>query len=281
MVETTPFVFQGKLYRFEWVRPEYEGNKAGSHYRIVEPTTGETVSTFGAGHTFGCAYVEGDTVWVFGTRDFSGSSIGAFWSKDLKTWESAVAMELPGWKLFNCSVCKGPDGYIMAFEVGHPPEVTGTPFTTRFLKSPDLRKWELIPEPAVYTKDRYSACPTIRFLDGFYYMAYLEHMVPAWQFQTYMARSRDLIRWELSPRNPVLKHEPEQDKQIHNDRLTPEQRERIKAAEDINSSDIDWCEHDERVVIHYSWGSQRGVEFLAEAVFEGTEAQFLKGWFPE
>jgi len=32
---------------------------------------------------------------------------------------------------------------------------------------------------------------------------------------------------------------------------------------------------------HNSWGDQVGTEFLAEAVYEGTERQFLTGWFPE
>jgi hypothetical protein len=36
-----------------------------------------------------------------------------------------------------------------------------------------------------------------------------------------------------------------------------------------------------RLVINYSWGNQQGIEFLAEAVYEGTEADFLRAWFPE
>ena len=36
-----------------------------------------------------------------------------------------------------------------------------------------------------------------------------------------------------------------------------------------------------RVIINYSWGNQHGIEHLAEAVFEGTLQQFLKGWYPE
>ena len=52
-----------------------------------------------------------------------------------------------------------------------------------------------------------------------------------------------------------------------------------KNAKDINNSDIDFCEFNGRVIINYSWGNQHGKEFLAEAIYEGTLKQFLKGWF--
>jgi hypothetical protein len=92
-------------------------------------------------------------------------------------------------------------------------------------------------------------------------------------------RSKDLIHWEPSPLNPVLRGSDE-DHVIRNARLTPEQRERIVKAEDSSNSDIDFCEYQGRLVIFYSWGNQRGVEFLAEAEYDGTQADFLRGWFP-
>lgn len=49
----------------------------------------------------------------------------------------------------------------------------------------------------------------------------------------------------------------------------------------MSNSDIDFCEFGGRLVINYSWGNQQGIEFLAEAVYEGTEASFLRAWFPE
>jgi hypothetical protein len=260
LVETTPFVFKDHLYRFDWVRPDYAGNTEGSHYRIIDPTSQKTLSSFAPGHAFGCAFVEGDTVWVFGVEKPGGDKISAFWSADLKKWERVSAMELAGWTLFNTSACKCPDGYLMAVEVGSPPQIVGTGFTTRFLKSKDLRKWELIPEPAVYTKDRYSACPTIRYVDGIYYMLYLEQM-QGWSFQTYIARSRDLIRWELSPRNPVLRADVG-DKKMANGSFTAEEQKTIASAEDINNSDIDFVEFGGKVMIYYSWGNQKGIEFL-------------------
>ena len=93
-------------------------------------------------------------------------------------------------------------------------------------------------------------------------------------------RSKDLVNWEPSPLNPVLKASDE-DKRIANPRLTEAQRERIRTAKNINNSDIDFCEHEGRVIINYSWGDQHGTEHLAEAVYDGAEAEFLQGWFPD
>jgi hypothetical protein len=37
----------------------------------------------------------------------------------------------------------------------------------------------------------------------------------------------------------------------------------------------------QEIIINYSWGNQQGVEHLAEAVYEGAQEQFLRGWFPQ
>ena len=76
----------------------------------------------------------------------------------------------------------------------------------------------------------------------------------------------------------MLKASPE-DKKILNPKITAAERERIAQAEDINNSDIDFCEYEGRLIVSYSWGNQQGNEFLAEGVYEGTLEKFLKGWF--
>lgn len=83
-----------------------------------------------------------------------------------------------------------------------------------------------------------------------------------------------------SPVNPVLRASDE-DRQIANPRLTEAQRQRIAKARNINNSDLDFCEYKGHLIINYSWGNQQGVEHLAEAVYEGTQEQFLRGWFPQ
>ena len=98
-------------------------------------------------------------------------------------------------------------------------------------------------------------------------------------YEQYVVPSRDLIHWESSPLNPVLRA-TEEDRRIANPNLTLEQRERIRTAVNINNSDIDFCEYGGELVITYSWGNQRGVEHLGAARFDGTLAEFLLGWFP-
>ena len=280
MVETTPIVFQGRLYRFEYVRANHWANKTGkSYFRFIGVATGRPTPAFAVGYDLGSAFVEGGTVYVYGVERWDGPDIHVFRSKDLKTWSSQVALKTPGWGLFNTSVCRGRGRYVMAFEVGKPPEVVGRRFTMRFAESKDLLNWTLLPELAVYTKERYSACPALEFLDGYHYMVYLEAR-PGPTYEPHLVRSKDLARWESSPLNPVMRFSPE-DKLIANPKLTAEHRARIAKAVNLNNSDVDLCEFEGKVVIYYSWGNQRGVEHLAEAVYEGTLRSFLLGFFPE
>ncbi|KYH41116.1 MAG: hypothetical protein AYL33_004920 [Candidatus Bathyarchaeota archaeon B63] len=167
----------------------------------------------------------------------------------------------------------------MAIELGEPPEVVGVPFTIRFAESEDLINWRLTSPRCVYSKDRYTACPTIRFLDDYYYMIYLEAK-PGPAYEPHITRSRNLIQWQSSPFNPVMSFSAD-DKRIANPELTAEQRERIAGAVNVNNSDIDLCEFGGKTIIYYSWGNQQGTEFLAKAIYEGTLREFLHGFFPE
>ena len=75
--------------------------------------------------------------------------------------------------------------------------------------------------------------------------------------------SRDLIHWDPSPLNPILRASAT-DKLVANPNLTESQRARIAHAVNLNNSDIDFCEWQGRLVINYSWGNQQGVEHLAQ-----------------
>ncbi len=283
MVETTPLVIDGRLYRFEYVRDNYRPNKTGrSYFRFKDVRTNAVSEPFGEGCHFGSAYNDKGTVYVFGVPVIGGESMKAFRSNDLIHWEEKEILNLAGWKLYNNSVCKGADGYIMAFEIGAPPEECGRPFTIRFALSRDLWNWTLTGPECVYSKDRYTACPYIQYLprDGFYYMVYLESL-PGWAYVPYIARSTDLETWHRSPVNPVLMYDDKEDKKLAHPFFTAEERERIAGALDINNSDVDMCEFNGRTVINYSWGNQTGNEFLAEAVYEGPLEKFLQGFFEE
>ena len=279
LVETTPIVFKGTLYRFEYVRSSYWANDTGdSFFRFVEHDSGEAGPPFAQGYHLGSAFVDGDAVYVTAVNIWDGERVEVFASQDMERWERWNALDLPGYGMFNTSVCKAEGLYVLMFEVGRPPEVAGVPFTARFATSGDMRRWELTPPECTYSKDRYTAPHCLRYLDRYYYNFYLEALPGS--YEQYVVRSRDLIHWEMSPLNPVLRASDE-DRRIANARLPRELRERIGAATNINNSDIDLCEHRGQVIINYSWGNQQGIEHLAEAGYDGTLSEFLLGWFPD
>ncbi len=279
MVEVTPIVWHGTLLRFEYVRDNYKHNPVKQAcFRFVSIATGAATEPFALGYHLGCAFAANDTMYVYGVKEWGANTIEAFWSTDLKTWQHGTALEVPKAKIFNTSVCRGPDGYVMAIEFGEPADWVGNGFTNLFAQSKDLLHWAMMPPQCVYTKERYSACPALRFLDGCYYMVYLE-AYPGPHYMPHIVRSKDLEHWESSPLNPMMRPGPE-DKQIANPKLSEEERKRIAEAKDINNSDLDFCEFGGKTILYYSWGNQQGNEFLAEAAYAGTESQFLKAWFP-
>ena len=137
--------------------------------------------------------------------------------------------------------------------------------------------WKILSEEHIYAKDRYTAPHALRFLDGYYYNFYLEIHDG---FEMRVVRSKDFINWEASPLNPVLKSS-EDDKKIANQNISVEFLKKIASAENTNNSDIDFCEFNGKLMINYCWGNQEGSDFLAEAYYDGTLEEFLRGWFPE
>lgn len=278
LVETTPIVFRDRLYRFEYVREGYRGNTTGdSYFRFVDHATGDYSAPFAHGYHLGNVFEEAGVLYVTGTNIWDGERVDIFASDDMQSWETWNALNLPGWGIFNTSMCRGETQYVLMFEVGKPADIAGVPFTARFAVSDDLRTWELTAPECTYEKGRYTAPHCLRYLEGYYYNFYLEANPGPWYDQR-LVRSRDLIEWEPSPLNPVLAASDD-DRVPVSDALTEDELARIAGAVNINNSDIDFCEFQGKVIINYSWGNQLGVEHLAEAVFEGSLREFLMGWY--
>ena len=199
-----------------------------------------------------------------------------FASKDLKTWETWNAIPAGKYGIYNSSVCRAADGFVLMFEIDRPAAEAGVPFTARFAKSKDFRNWSVTGPECAYAKDRYTAPHCLRWADGWFYDFYLEARDG---YEMRVVRSQDLVTWTASPLNPVLRAGPE-DKIIANPQMNDGQRYRVAHARNLNNSDLDFCAFNGRLLINYSWGNQQGVEHLASAVYDGTEAQFLRGWFP-
>ena len=288
LTEVNPVVFKGRLYRFEYIRGSetttpYYGNKLGHAYsRFVDHETGETTTPHAFNHCLTCAFIDNDTAYVTGANKWGGERIEMFVSKDLENWEHYNVLTLPGYGIFNTSICKADDKYVLMFEIDGPPEVAGIKYTAKFATSPDLKNWTLTPPECTYDKSKPSAPHCLRYLDGYYYNFYMETIgeKPNRNWEMSLARSKDLINWQPSPLNPVIKP-TEDDHKIANPNLANAQKERITKATNINNSDIDFCEYNGQLIINYMWGNQKGIEHIAEAIYRGTQNQFLKGWFPE
>lgn len=273
IVEASPFVFNGKLYWVEWMR-------AGNYLRIVDRESGKEISRLGYKHAFPCVFVEGGIVYVVGTklnRASGGNTLTIFTSKNITTWSEKVIFDNPDYVLFNTSLAKTKDGYVMSIEVNNLSKEAPASFAARFLESKDLKSWRLLPRVYSHGYDRYTAPHCLRWVNGWYYLFYLEAGKPT-GYEQFITRSRDLINWEYSLLNPVLAASS-QDKYIKNNFLTVQDVEKISNAENINNSDIDFIYFNDRLMISYSWGNQSGAEFLAQAEYLGSEKVFLESWF--
>lgn len=285
-VESTPVVWEDRLLRFEWVRCSQWGKAGGvtrevGCYHFVDMADESSIGEFADDHSFGCCYAENGKMFVHGVRGPGGGNIlDTFVSSDLKNWESSVAVELPeDVKIYNTSVCKGPDGYIMAIEIGGKNPMVGNPFTNIFARSDDLINWTVLDtDTHCFLKERYTACPCIRYFDGYYYIIYLE-IAPFRQLFPYIVRTRDLVDFESGIVNPIFFPDADDKKVIYPERFTEEELDYIAHAVDCNNSDFDMCYYNGKTVITYSWGNQFGKEFLALAEYDGTEEEFVKSFF--
>ncbi len=94
----------------------------------------------------------------------------------------------------------------------------------------------------------------------------------------HLVRSVDLRQWQQSPFNPFLDFSAAD--YLCKSEFPLAEKGIINRAVNINNSDADLCEYENKVIIYYSWGDQKGVEFLAEAFAPGPLNQFLASWFP-
>ena len=297
-VETTPVVWQGHFLRFEWMRSSawdsFHKQRDVGFYRFYDMETEEPVGAdFAFDRLFGCCYAENGVMYAHGVRgrkidhdiksnaETTTNVIDVFWSSDLMNWESKTALVLPEYlRVFNTSVCKGKDGkYVMAIEIAGPHEIVGPHYKCVFAVSDDLLSWELLPiEDHLFRKDRYTACPAIRYFDGFYYVVYLESL-PYSRYVPYIVRSADLINWEVSVKNPFMFYDDGDKAVIHPERFTEDELNFINNSVNCNNSDVDFCEFEGKTYILYSWGNQHGKEFLGLATYDGGLEEFLESYF--
>ena len=256
--EATPIVWKGRLTLLECIRPASSKNQQDKHYLTLKDVeTGKQLARFGQGYSLASAIVHDGKVHVFASllANNAWNDVTHFESADLVTWNKNIAIHQEKEQLFNSSVCQTPDGFVMAYESNDP---RYTRFTIKFARSNNLRDWKKVPD-ITFGPDRYAACPCIRYVDGYYYVMYLEHRLPKWFFETCLVRSKNLKDWEASPIDPLITPGPD---------------------EGINTSDPDIVEYHGRTWLYYSIGDQRSWIKLKRASYPGTLREFYESRFP-
>ncbi|OYY34794.1 MAG: hypothetical protein B7Y28_12335 [Polaromonas sp. 16-63-31] len=253
VMESTPIVFNWTMYAIIHKRSP-RGAPLVSEV-IIQEIGGKHIATLQLpGLSLISAFVDGGRVTIFASDSEKSDLVVSLSSADLRNWSKpeTVLRAAPDQQILNTSVTRGPAGFVMAYEVQEK-GVVG--FTPRFATSPDMRNWTPVGEP--FDRTRYAACPTLRHIDGWYYMLYLtilDEDNAKKRFVTVAARSRDLKVWQHATK-PAF--EP-------------------TGGEGINNSDVDMVQALGVTTFLYADGDQQDRVALKRAVYIGSEGDFFR-----
>jgi len=271
-MENTPVIFRQRPMLVQNERSIKPAEQEQAYLFVQDLVTGREVARLGTGFSFVSAFVHGDELNVFGTVNTNKEwtkDVYRFWSSDLKSWKQELAIRREGNEhLFNTSVCRDGQGFLMAYESNKPVQ-----WSFRFARSKDLARWERVPGVgfADLQEQSFCACPAIRYLAPYYYVIYgiqrdkgpgtrYEYLLAETKYVTAIARSRDLALWELSPtRHPMLDPIP---------------------GEGINNTDADLFEHEGNTYVYYATGDQATWGTIRVAMYAGPVREFLEAYFP-
>ena len=282
--EMTPFIFRGTEYRLVNVpnKEAYECYPAAmpskgihdDHFIIYNVAEDRIMSAPLYNSYFGSAFVYGDRVYCF-CADYELDR--PWWhcrrllmisSDDLVTWtRPKIVLEGdPGERLFNTSVTFDGKKFIMLYE-----NSSYHPFTFKFAESDDLENWTKIPD-AVYGKEKYVGGPTLEFFGGYYYVTYVNifknEETGKNNYDTRIARSRDLVSWEDSPHSVLMPPYDFPD---------PERPD----LQQTNASDAEFLEKDGKTYAFWCGGNQETAGFARHyrSEYSGTLRQLFESFF--
>lgn len=279
LVETSPFVFNNKLYLLEnnqrfW---DIQGAIPGEYFhedevRIREVVSDKIISVPLKNHGFGTVLVWNECVYVFAGnygqqkpwRQITEISMTS--SKDLKNWtEPRTVLKTSGNEFFyNTAVCRGKDKFILLYETN---DVRWTPFTFRYVESNDLISWEEIPG-AIYGEDKYVGGPALYYEGDWYYTLYLESIEGG--YETRITRSKDLIHWIDAPKDrPFITFDT-----VHKNipLIDP-------AISESNASDVELCCFRGKTILYFTGSDQTTAGDLQWAIYEGKPKQLFEFFF--
>lgn len=260
--ENTPVIFNGQQLDIVW-KHDVIHSEFGLSFDIHDGETQTLLSNVHFPYGFICALVSNGTLYVFGSsQEPMGTQnvIAMTSSTDLQTWTTPVTVLTapPGATFYNTSVAPDATGFIMAAEFCvYAPDC----YDFHFYHSTDLTNWTHV--GGSVASGIYTACPMIRFSNGYYYVTYLRNFDQIYMV-TFIARSKDLTTWEFSPQAVIA---PDDD-----------------GSDGMNTSDMDMVElPDGRVKVIFANGYQVTGDghYVNDRVayYEGTQDEFFAEFF--
>ena len=278
--EASPFIFKGREYYILNFSPVHDSLPEGSreHARIVDAETGEMGEPIFEGYYFISAYSDPreDKVYCFAPRFdgpqawVTGHAMDYICSDDLIHWSkpAPVTENYSCGCLLNTGVTFDGERYVMLVEVRD----VGKPFSVKFLESKDLKSWSFVEGALFRNNITYLGAGAIYFVpeDGFYYITYLNEFTNEetgdLNYDTHIARSRDLKHWERGKR-PVLF--PDYDHIISGS----------SGIREINASDAEFIEINGKVKAYGAGGNQLGTKDRFTCRYNGSMAKLFSGFF--
>lgn len=280
--EVTPFVFNDRLYRLEnFVRSHDFPGKEHSYrfrengFRIVDVAEDRIISIPLLNNYFAVAFPWENRCYVFtgafdsGSKPWQLHKTLMMYSDDLISWSKpqVVLESNPDERLFNYAICRARGKFYMLYETNDP---RWPAFTMRFCESDDLIKWRKLDCEHIYGTDKYTGGPALYFdhEEDIFYLLYVNSVHT--NFDTRIARSKDLITWEdASPDRIVLDVDTKRDVDA----------ERFPGAKECSASDIELCEFQGKTHIYWICGNQQGAATEYCEVYNGSMVSFLRAFF--
>ncbi len=284
--EPTPFVWKGKLYSLENFFRSYDFPGKPVQYKMHEDgcyirdvATDTRLCYPWLNHYFSTVNViNGKLVLVGGDYGWdlpwwNIKRMQMMTSDDLTTWSRPVTILEANERehLFNNCIVFDGEKYVLLYETDDP--ALGRKFTFRFAVSKDFANWEKLPEEYVYGIGKYVGGPGLYYHDGYYYLLYLAETFGKYGFwDTKIARSKNLKEWEEAPDGRSF---------VYPDTSHITNPEKAPDVHEINASDVELIEFEDKVHIWWCGGNQEGIGDLQHAVFNGTQKQLLESFFEQ
>ena len=145
MVEATPVVFRDRLYRSNTFGRDTSATRPVSP--ISDFSTWRTARRLPPSPRLSTSVVPMSRARRCGSSASTTGTARTLSASGRTTWSTGTSVQSEAARLGTLQHVRLQGGrrYVMAIEVGKPPEVVGVPFTMRFAESENLLDWRLLP----------------------------------------------------------------------------------------------------------------------------------------